>query len=200
MDDDDIFNAVNEPPPAVNNPPATGMDTGLGGFSFDPNPAPSPAPSPPAADPFNLMGLDFGGSSQPPPAQPPDNTGFGGDLLGFGSAPSNPAPTQPPVTQPSANTGMGADLMGFGFSSGPTQPTPPPAANNNNMGGFSFDTPPVAQPPVAQPPVAQPPVAQPQVDLGFDMLGSSQPSQPKAQNTSGFQPITNTNPNKVLAY
>lgn len=192
MDDDDLFGSSHGP--AETKPPqpvAQSMDTGLGGFSFESTQAPQPVqPTQPAQnDPFSLMGLDFGGAQQvPPPTQP--NTGFGGDLLGFGAT-SNPAPVPQPPAQPQ-NTLGGGDLMGFGFPSAPQpQPNQTPAAN---IGGFSFDT----TPQVVQPaPVAQP---QAQVNLGFDMMGAPTPQVAKPAVVSGFQPITNTNPNKILAY
>ena len=189
-DDDDIFaGGSSAPPPQATKPPVSNDGDLMGGFSFEPSPPPSQPSQPSANDPFSMMGLDLGGSSQPQPPQ--SNSGFGGDLLGFGDSPSQPPP-QPP-SQPPANSGM--DLMGFGFSSGPSQPpssqTNPPAST----GGFSFDHSTPQQAP------SQPP-AQNNNNLGFDMMGtSSQPSQPKpAQQTSGFVPITNTNPNKILAY
>ena len=107
--------------------------------------------------------------------------------MGFGG-PATTQPVQPvpqpvqPVPQPAKTDLMGVDLMGFG------QPTQPPQ-------------------PVAQP-VMQPPPAQ---NIGFDFgpgpsapvggLGSSQPVPAQVViPQSGFVPISNTNPNKIMAY
>lgn len=125
------------------------------------------------------------------------NTGFGGDLLGFGQS------TQPTVSQPvnQQHNLMGGDLMGFGFSSPtnpPVNPVNPPQPNlggfnfNNNFnGGFG------SQP--TQPP--QPPQNN---SGGFNLLGNTSPSvpvvQPTQPSTISFQPIINNNPNKILAY
>ena len=66
----------------VKSQPTGGMDTGLGGFSFETS---APPKQPVSNDPFGgLMGLDLGGQTNQPSTQPPQNTGFGGDLLGFG--------------------------------------------------------------------------------------------------------------------
>ena len=100
------------------------MDSGLGGFSFETNQPPShPTPPPAQNDPFNLMGLDFGGSSPQPANNPQGNQGFGGDLLGFGG--NAPQPPSQPVAQrpPPQNNLMGDDLMGFGVSSTPVNQT-----------------------------------------------------------------------------
>ena len=77
--------------------------------------------------------------------------------------------------------------MGFGFNSPPSNPQP------QNLGGLNLNPSPPFQP-------------QPQPNLGFNMLGN-QPVQPQTQptatlpqNTMGFQPIVNNNPNKILAY
>jgi hypothetical protein len=192
--DDDIFNSVVNVPPVVQppQPPPQApkqdiFDMGLGGVSFEPTPPPQPKPV--NNDPFNILGLEMGGGSAPVQTPPPNNGGFGGDLLGFGlSGPSNP---QPVVAQPPANNLLGgADLMGFGFA--PT-PSPPVAVN---QGGFNFGQ-----------PTPQPPQPQVNNNFGFNLLGGSQSAQQApqpvslpAQNTSAFQPIINNNPNKILAY
>jgi len=131
------------------------------------------------------------------PLSPP-SSGFGGDLLGFGSI-SNPPPQVLP--QPTNNSGFGGDLMGFGV------PSPQPVPQQTNV-GFNFgitSTPVVTQP---QPPQPSQPQPQPQPqNIGFDLFGNnsqpvSQPtltSNPNSANT-GFKPIINTNPNKFLAY
>ena len=178
------------------------MDSGLGGFSFETNHSHNKPPA--NTGDFGLMGLDFGGASnQPQPSTTPKNTGFD-DLMGFGgsSTASQPSPQHHQPAPPS-NSGFGADLMGFGFDA-PSQPPPqtqPPPQNTGFSGGFSFDSSP-SQPPTYQQP--KPPASQPQNDFGFDVLGGGsapQPSKPAPQApTSGFQPITNTNPNKIMAY
>jgi len=111
----------------------------------------------------------------------------GGDLLGFGieSAPQ-------PQTQPATSNGF--DLMGFGTSTPPalTQPSQPPQPAGF---GFGFGGPP-------QPTTTVPATSAPQNNnIGFN-FGTSAPSavQPPSQQSSGFQPITNTNPNKILGY
>ena len=158
----------------------------LGGISFGGAPAPAPvAPAPANDDPFGLMGVSMGAPQ--PPVQPPQpaNTGFGADLMGFGGPTTTQPPPQP--VQPTGGDLMGGDLMGFG-----TAPQP------------------VVQPPqpVAQP-VAQP-VSAPAQNIGFDFggpsvpapvggLGSSVPPV-KPQVQTGFVPINNTNPNKIMAY
>ena len=167
----------------------------LGGFSFD-QPVTSspvmPSPSTQNNDPFNIFGLEI----SPPQVQQPTsqtnsaaNSGFGGDLLGFGS--SNTTTSSPSVPQPINNGGFGADLMGFGISS------PQPATQPTNL-GFNFginSTPPVTQPQPPQPPS--------QNNFGINLLGSApQPTitTPVIQTNNGFKPIINTNPNKFLAY
>jgi hypothetical protein len=99
-----------------------------------------------------------------------------------------PVVNKPPP--PANNNFLGGDLMGFGFSTPPNNPPP------QNLGGFSFNQ------PQNQP---QPPTN----NLGgFNLLGSTQPVQQQApqppvtlpQQTAGFQPIINNNPNKILAY
>ena len=157
---------------------------------------------PPSNQSFDLMGFGSGPSQPAPVNVQPSNSGFGGDLLGFGSPSPAPVPTPPPSqipsTQPSANTG-GMDLMGFGFSSGSSQPTTQPSAN---QGGFGFGAPNNNNQPQAVSQVNQPPPQNNNNNLGFDMFGggSSQPVQPKPQVTTGFQPIQNTDPNKIMAY
>ena len=99
-----------------------------------------------------------------------------------------PVVNKPPP--PANNNFLGGDLMGFGFS---TQPNNPP----QNQGGFNFN------PTQNQP---QPPSN----NLGgFNLLGSTQQVQQQApqppvtlpqQTSTGFQPIINNNPNKILAY
>jgi hypothetical protein len=172
---------------------------GLGGVSFQTNPPAQKAP--PSGDIFNMLGgFDMGGSTQ---QTAPTNSGFGGDLLGFGA--STPPvqqhqhqQPQPVVNQPADNLLGGADLMGFGFSSQPSNPQP------QNQGGFNFGV--GNQTGFNQPP-QQPP--QQQNNFGFSLLGNSQPTQQtvqqsppvtSTQSTIGFQPITNNNPNKILAY
>lgn len=159
------------------------------GISFQTTPPPQKAPV--VSDPFNMLGLDIGGSTQP---QPVTNTGgFGGDLLGFG----NPTPPPQTVTQPPANNLLGGtDLMGFGFTSQPSNPQPVQGGFNFNQGGFNSPPQPQTQPP----PVAQ-------NNFGFSLLGNTQPQtqpqtqqQPQVSATTGFQPIVNNNPNKILAY
>lgn len=86
--------------------------------------------------------------------------------------------------------------MGFGIVS----PQPQPVQTNNlaGIGGFNFGGP---SAPVIQPQSA--PVNSPQNNFGFNLLGSGPTvpaSQPAANQLQGFQPITNTNPNKILAY
>ena len=197
----DLIGSIDEPAPvpapvAEKKPQPTG-DL----FSFDPSPPPQPPTQPTTSSnqSFDLMG--FGSAPSQPPPQPvvnqPSNSGFGGDLLGFGSpspspAPSpSPPPSQIPSTQPPSNTG-GMDLMGFGFSSGPSQPNQSAPQNQ----GFGFGNQNNNQPQVNQPP------PQNNNNLGFDMFGGgqSQPPQPKPQVTTGFQPIQNTDPNKIMAY
>jgi len=81
--------------------------------------------------------------------------------------------------------------MGFGSS---PQPVQPPVSN---AGGFSFGAP--SQP---APSFTQPPQPQPAVDFGFG-FGSGPTSQPAPKASvaqSGFVPIVNNNPNKILAY
>lgn len=193
--DDDIFSSVVNVPPVVQppqNPPQVPkqdiFDMGLGGVSFEPTPPTQPKPV--NNDPFNILGLEMGGGSAPVQTPPPNNGGFGGDLLGFGlSGPSNPPPV---VAQLPANNLLGgADLMGFGFA-----PTPSPSVTVN-QGGFNFGQ---SNPP-PQPPQPQ------NNNFGFNLLGGSQPAQQASQsaslspqNTSAFQPIVNNNPNKILAY
>ena len=156
------------------------------GISFQTNPPPQKAPV--SSDPFNMLGLDMGGQTQPQPA--PTTGGFGGDLLGFGVS------TPPPQTvpQPPANNLLGGtDLMGFGFTNPPSNPQPVQGGFSFNQGGFN------------QPPPQAPQA--PQNNFGFNLLGNTQPqtqpqSQPSAQvaANTGFQPIVNNNPNKILAY
>jgi len=196
MDDDIFSNAVNHQPKETVQPPKPPQtanhdifDSGLGGISFETSPAPT---QPPVNnnDPFNILGLNMGSSPAP---QPPTNTGnnLGFDILGFG--------TSPTVTQPSPpqnnNNFMGGDLMGFGTSAPVTPPQP--------QGGFSFNNPPANT--FNQIPPQQPP----QNNFGFNLLGGTnvQPPQPpqstlpaQTQVAIGFQPIVNTNPNKILAY
>ena len=124
------------------------------------------------------MGFDMGSSQPTQPPQPntqPSNSGFGGDLLGFGSPSPPPQPTPPPqpsVNQPSLNSG-GMDLMGFGFSA-PQQNAPV-----GNQGGFPMNN------QNNQPPPAQ--VSQPQGNnnLGFDLFGGGQSQVPQQK-----QPVT----------
>lgn len=108
------------------------------------------------------------------------------------------------------------DLMGF-------ESNPPPAntqSNQNNMfgmnllsnnGGFNSNNPPNNQIPQQQQPYQQQPYQQqPQQQnnggFGLNLLGSNQPQPavtiPPAQlnNSTGFQPVINNNPNKILAY
>lgn len=135
------------------------------------------------------------GGSQPVQS-PPNNGGFGGDLLGFGL--SSP---QPVVSQPPANNLLGgADLMGFGFGSPSSNPPP----QSQPQGGFNFGVTPPQQA-FTPPPQPQPPANN---NFGFSLLGNSppaqqpvQPPQPTStQSSIGFQPIVNNNPNKILAY
>lgn len=119
---------------------------------------------------------------------PQNNSGFGGDFLGFGSLST---PTPPP--QQTNNLGFGADLMGFGISSPqPVQPASQPA----NL-GFSFGAP-------STPVAPQTQQSQPQNNFGINLLGNSSQStvstQPALSTNTGFKPIINTNPNKFLAY
>lgn len=135
------------------------------------------------------------GTSQPSqtvsqPAQP-TNSGFGGDLLGFGSI-STPNPPQT-VVPPTNNLGFGADLMGFGITyPQPVQPVSQPV----NL-GFNFGAPTTPVVPQTQSP-------QPQTNFGMNLLGNSSqltvPQQPALSSSTGFKPIINTNPNKFLAY
>jgi hypothetical protein len=189
MDDDDIFNSVvNAPqtqippqtPPQVQPKEENIFEMGLGGISFQPNPPPVQKQPVLNNDPFNILGLEIGGASTQPVSQPVNNGGFGGDLLGFGL--STQPTTQPVVNKPPQNNNFlgGGDLMGFGFNSPPSNPAP------QNTGGFSFN-----------------PQPQPAANIGFNMVGNEgvkpQPvSLPSSQ--QGFQPITNNNPNKILAY
>jgi len=146
------------------------------------------------------MGLDFGGGNtstknNPPRSQP--NSDFGGDLLGFGGSSTATQPPQPPQ-QPQQH---GTDLMGFGFDA-PSPSQPPPQQHTYPQspglsGGFSFDSS-LAQSPTYQQP--QPPASQPQNNFGFDMMGNESANKPPAPQATGFQPITNTNPNKIMAY
>ncbi len=166
---------------------------GLGGISFQPNPPPVQKAPVNNNDPFNILGLEIGGGNTQPIQQPINNGGFGGDLLGFGMSTQPTQQPQPVVNKPTVNNNFlgGGDLMGFGFSTPPNNPPP-----QNLGGGFSFN------PPQNQP---QPPTN----NLGgFNLLGSTQPVQQQApqppvtlpQQSTGFQPIINNNPNKILAY
>jgi len=167
------------------------FEMGLGSVSFETT---QPQPVNNGGDLFGMLG--FGTSSpQPQPTTQPVNTGFGGDLLGFGLS----TPTQPPQPQPPAqvNSGFsGSDLMGFGFSTGPSNPSPP--VQSTAQTGFNFGLGP------SQPQTVQAPQPQPQNNnFGFNLLGSQSTSvQPVTQTTqaSTFQPIVNNNPNKILAY
>jgi hypothetical protein len=190
-DDDDIFNSISKP--AETKP--SGQDTSLGGFSFESNVAQPPSVQP-AANSNNLfdMGLDFGGGSQAPPpnAGGQSNLGFGGDLLGFGE--SSSTHSQPPVNQSG-----GGDLMGFGFAQVPSHP---PQVPTQAPGGFLFDSSPNSSP--TYPPQPSNPTP-PQNSFGFDLMGtgsSQQAPKPPAssQQFEGFTPISNTNPNKIMAY
>jgi hypothetical protein len=165
---------------------------GLGGVSFQPNP---PQAKPPATnDPFNIFGLEMGGGQPQAVQSPPNNGGFGGDLMGFGI--SSPPPQQPVNPPPVNNLLGGGDLMGFGFTNPPSNPPP-------NQGGFNFG---VGSPQAGFNQPQQPPQPQPNNNnFGFNLLGNSQPAQQAptslpAQSTLGFQPIVNNNPNKILAY
>lgn len=85
--------------------------------------------------------------------------------------------------------------MGFGGSSTQThtQPNQPPQSAGF---GFDFGTPPQSTPSV-------PATSAPQNNnLGFNFGTSTPPviQSSSSQQSSGFQPITNTNPNKILAY
>jgi hypothetical protein len=209
-DDDEIFNTVSTPAQDARikkENSAELMDSGLGGFSFETNPSHHNPPPQNSGD-FGLMGLDFGGGSTSNQAQPSSgqqNTGFGGDLFGFGG--SSTASQPPQHQQPPPNNQFGGDLMGFGFDAPPPSQPPPqqttPPQSPGLGGGFSFDSSPAQSPTYQQP---KPPAPQPQNNnFGFDILGGDQSAPqankpPSSQVTSGFQPITNTNPNKVLAY
>jgi hypothetical protein len=195
--DDDIFNSIVNAPTETQQPKpqvpsqqqGSLFESGLGGISFEQQPVGNP---PVNNDPFGILGLSMGGS-QPLPQT--NISGFGGDLLGFGST-SGPTQTTPP---PQPNL-LGGDLMGFGVSSPPS----------NNLGGFGFNPSPVN----TNTPTQQPP----QGNFGFSLLGSSstgatnstqsamsqsvpvQPVHTPSQIVSGFQPIVNNNPNKIMAY
>jgi hypothetical protein len=129
------------------------------------------------------------GGNNPPQAE---NTGFGGDLLGFGASSPSPQQQQSVNNQQAPNNIYGGtDLMGFGFSNTPSNPPP-------NQGGFNFGA------PIPQNNFNQPPQQQSN-NFGFNSVGSQQPAQQPqttvvAQSTLGFQPIVNNNPNKILAY
>ena len=116
----------------------------------------------------------------------------GGDLLGFGNEVASPSSTHSQPT-PQQNSG-GFDLMGFG--SGPSQP-PPQQQQNNNSFGFDFGGPSQPQQTLSQPPNN---IQKANSTGGFNF--DSTPSQPQKvqSNTSGFVPITNTNPNKIMGY
>jgi len=79
--------------------------------------------------------------------------------------------------------------MGFGIST-----SPQPVAQSPNVGGFNFGAPTVP---------TQVPPTNPQGNFGFNLLGTNSPATqttvPSSSNT-GFQPIANTNPNKILGY
>ena len=185
------------------------MDSGLGGFSFESNPSHHNHPPQNSGD-FGLMGLDFGGGSTSNQAQPSSshhqqNTGFGGDLLGFGG--SSTASQPPQQHQQPSNNQYGGDLMGFGFDAPPPSQPPPqqstPPQSPGIGGGFSFDSSSSQSPTYNQQP--KPPASQPQNNnFGFDIMGGDQSAPPvnkaPSSQASGFQPITNTNPNKVMAY
>ena len=103
------------------------------------------------------MGLDFGRSNQAQPSstQHQQNTGFGGDLLGFGGTSTASEPVQ--HHQPTQSNQFGSDLMGFGFGAPtPSQPPQPQTIPQNSGfgGGFSFDPSPVQPPTYQQPPVS----------------------------------------------
>lgn len=192
IDDDDIFNnVINVPQPQpvqpVQPPVQSSQDSNIFnmGISFQTTPPTQKVPV--DSDPFNMLGLDMGGQIQPQPTSTAG--GFGGDLLGFGSS----APTQTAVQPPASNLLGGSDLMGFGFNSPPSNPPPAQGGFNFNQGGFT------------QPP--QPPPQVPQNNFGFNLLGNTQPQtqplsqlQPQVAANTGFQPIVNNNPNKILAY
>jgi hypothetical protein len=125
-----------------------------------------------------------------------------------------------------SNNNLMTDLMGFGISSNPI-PTQNLQNNQNNQnnqnhllgmnllsnnGGFNLNTQPIIQ---QQQPIIQQqqqPIIQQQQGgqnngFGLNLLGSNPQTQmqsiiqPVQQNvSSGFQPIINNNPNKILAY
>lgn len=186
IDDDDIFNNVisvpqtqpqTQPVQAPVQPPQDSSIFDMG-ISFQPTPTPQKAPV--VSDPFNMLGLDIGGQTQHQPT--PTAGGFGGDLLGFGVS----TPPQTVAQPPASNLLGGSDLMGFGFNNPPSNPPPAQGGFNFNQSGFN------------QPP--QPPQV-PQNNFGFNLLGNTQPQpQPQVAANTGFQPIVNNNPNKILAY
>ena len=155
--DDDIFSVVNVQPVQTNpHPPpqpAPKGDIFDMGISFETTtPPPQRPPQQVSNDPFNILGLDVGGTKQPLAPPPINNGGFGGDLLGFGISSTPPQP----VSQPPANNLLGGgDLMGFGFGSNPSPPV---------NTGFNFGQ--------TNPPTFNPQPQPPQNNLGFNLLGS----------------------------
>eukprot|EP00178_Gracilaria_changii_P020247 TRINITY_DN5880_c0_g1_i1.p1 TRINITY_DN5880_c0_g1~~TRINITY_DN5880_c0_g1_i1.p1 ORF type:complete len:170 (-),score=25.56 TRINITY_DN5880_c0_g1_i1:291-800(-) len=156
------------------------------------------------------MGLDFGGSAsnqaQPSNTQhQQNNSGFGGDLLGFGGSTASQPPqqTHQPPNQQNPNQQGGGDLMGFSFDNPqPQQNTPPQSPGLSS--GFSFDSSP-AQSPTYQQPKQPQQHQQPQGNnFGFDLMGGNDQPAPAVnkppQANTGFTPIQNTNPNKIMAY
>ena len=191
----------------------------MDGFSFNTTPQPQPTQQN-NNDMFGLLDINMGSTSQPSQS----TGGFGGDLLGFGmdtpTQPVRPAqtfnnqPVQSFNTQPVNNNNlMMTDLMGFGTPSNPPQNT---QNNQNNMfgmnllsnnGGFNQNPPQNVQP-VQMPQQQQQQQQQNNGGFGLNLLGTStQQQQPQSQpaqfnnnNSTGFQPIINNNPNKILAY
>lgn len=95
------------------------------------------------SDPFDILGLDIGGTSNPNNNNAPKTNNAGGDLLG-GFSFTNNQPTQPQFgfNNQSSNQ-MGGGLFDAGFLGGSTQPTQSqpqsqPVQNNNNSLGFDF--------------------------------------------------------------
>jgi len=192
--DDDIFSSIvnHQPAETVQQPkpqPEKGdiFDSGLGGISFGTSPQPTQSVVN-NNDPFNMLGIDMGGSSVAQPTSVNEGNNLGFDILGFGTSSTTSSP------QLQNNNFLGGDLMGFATN---------PVTSPQSQGGLSFNNPPANT--FNQIPLQQPP----QNNFGFNLLGvnsvqptqSVQPTLPvQTQVAIGFQPIVNTNPNKILAY